>query len=153
VAATGPSGNPAALHGPILAGGAGYSAYRLKSNAVAGREIVACYRTMSRLQARNRGRAHLQVAAIGGGYARGDIAHAMHPHCIGRAWDAWRAARHDDDPVADLAAPGVEQLPFDLGDHLVCVLDRGDEEGLDTPGERELVADSRNGSEGKQRDR
>src|SRR5215813_2137279 len=84
-------------------------AYRLKTNAVAGRETVASRPTMSRLSGgpppaerrigRPDGTRVLQVASIGGGNACGDIAHAVHPHCIGRARDAWRAARHDDDSV------------------------------------------------------
>src|ERR1700677_2642909 len=67
-------------------------------------------------------------------------ADAVHAQRVGLARAAGRAARHDDDLVADGAPAEGHQGRVDLVDHLVGVTHRRGDERLDPPGEGELAA-------------
>src|ERR1700734_325306 len=87
-------------------------------------------------QAKTRGKATLRS---GIGQVDG-VADAVHAQRVGLARAAGRAARHDDDLVADRAPAELHQGRVDLVDALVRVVHRGRDERLDAPGQGQLAA-------------
>src|SRR6478735_1960175 len=92
------------------------------------------------------------VASVGGRDLVDRVAHPVDAQGVRGAGDAGRAAGDDHHEVALLDASDLQQLLVDLADHLVGVLDRGGQERLHAPRQRELGADDVLGGEREHRD-
>ena len=101
----------------------------------------------------NLGPTGLLGAAVGGGDLVDGVPDPVHPHGVQRAGDPGRGAGRDHDQVALLALVQRQQGLVDQPDHLVGVLDRLGEVGLDAPEQGQLGADGRVRGERQQRDR